>query len=154
MWVGRDLGYRGGRRTGIALTDEVNLPVLAGRLGIKGLQKATRSEVVAERTAGDVWRAVDRLPEVPVFWNAFPFHPHIGDVPNSNRKHTSAEAAATESVLDEFLSMFSPMRLLALGNDSYASLTRLGRTPVLVRHPSYGGQQQFHAGIEEAYRQK
>ena len=25
LWIGRDLGYRGGRRTGLALTDDVHL---------------------------------------------------------------------------------------------------------------------------------
>ena len=25
IWVGRDLGYRGGRRTGLALTDDVHI---------------------------------------------------------------------------------------------------------------------------------
>lgn len=25
IWIGRDLGYRGGRRTGLALTDDVHM---------------------------------------------------------------------------------------------------------------------------------
>jgi hypothetical protein len=28
MWFGRDLGYRGGRCTGLAFTDEAHLPAL------------------------------------------------------------------------------------------------------------------------------
>ena len=29
LWIARDLGHRGGRRTGLALTDEVHLPAHA-----------------------------------------------------------------------------------------------------------------------------
>src|SRR5471030_1838685 len=29
IWMGRDLGYRGGRRTGLALTDERHLPAMS-----------------------------------------------------------------------------------------------------------------------------
>src|SRR5687767_984828 len=46
VWVGRDLGYRGGRRTGIALTDEPHLPELATRLGKIALMRATVSPPV------------------------------------------------------------------------------------------------------------
>src|SRR6478609_84704 len=35
IWVGRDLGYRGGRRTGLALTDEVNANAHMSRWGVK-----------------------------------------------------------------------------------------------------------------------
>src|SRR5690242_9944617 len=38
IWVGRDLGYRGGRRTGLALTDDVHIG-----------QHAQRWNMVAER---------------------------------------------------------------------------------------------------------
>ncbi len=33
IWVARDLGYRGGRRTGLPLTDEAHLPEHAGLFG-------------------------------------------------------------------------------------------------------------------------
>lgn len=33
MWIARDLGYRGGRRTGVPLTDEVHLHSAAALLG-------------------------------------------------------------------------------------------------------------------------
>src|SRR5881392_1653768 len=52
LWLGRDLGYRGGRRTGIALTDEFHLNVLVERYRVAGVAKATvDSEVKKERTA-------------------------------------------------------------------------------------------------------
>src|SRR4051794_1869279 len=47
IWIARDLGYRGGRRTGLALTDEVHLESYS-RL-FRGLQvaKATKGPAVA-----------------------------------------------------------------------------------------------------------
>src|SRR5881398_1303530 len=63
LWLGRDLGYRGGRRTGIALTDEVHLSVLENTFGVFGLVKATRSEEEAtkERTATEVWKLLSEI---------------------------------------------------------------------------------------------
>ena len=50
LWIGRDLGYRGGRRTGLALTDDVHITAHAKRWGVS-TKKPTKGEVVAERTA-------------------------------------------------------------------------------------------------------
>ena len=36
IWIARDLGYRGGRRTGLALTDEAHLNAHARLLGVSG----------------------------------------------------------------------------------------------------------------------
>ncbi len=46
LWIGRDLGYRGGRRTGLALTDDVHLFAHAERWGAS-IEKPTKGEVVA-----------------------------------------------------------------------------------------------------------
>ncbi len=55
IWIARDLGYRGGRRTGIPLTDEIHLSQAGVFLGGIALDRATRGPVVAERTAAIVW---------------------------------------------------------------------------------------------------
>src|SRR6266542_3723462 len=49
LWIGRDLGYRGGRRTGLALTDEIHLAIHASRWNIS-VRRATTGLMVAERT--------------------------------------------------------------------------------------------------------
>src|SRR5688572_19143278 len=50
LWMGRDLGYRGGRRTGLALTDERHLPVVAKVYRGSSAMQATEGPAVAERT--------------------------------------------------------------------------------------------------------
>jgi hypothetical protein len=54
LWIGRDLGYRGGRRTGLALTDDVHLSIHVTRWNIS-VQWATTGSMVAERTAAVIW---------------------------------------------------------------------------------------------------
>ena len=50
LWIGRDLGHRGGRRTGLALTDDVHLTIHATRWSVS-IERATTGLMVAERTA-------------------------------------------------------------------------------------------------------
>src|SRR6266446_7739212 len=72
LWLGRDLGYRGGRRTGIALTDEFHLHYLQNTFGIFGIIKATSDEEpTKERTATEVWKVLSRIKEPVLLWNAF-----------------------------------------------------------------------------------
>ena len=72
LWIGRDLGYRGGRRTGLALTDDVHLSIHATRWNVAVERRMTGS-MVAERTAAVIWSML-ALVAAPVFlWNVFPF---------------------------------------------------------------------------------
>ena len=152
MWIGRDLGFRGGRRTGLALTDDVRLTLHADMWGI-GYERPTRGAMMAERTASSVWRLLRRI-DVPVFlWNVFPWHPHMREEPFSNRAHRSAEGRIGEEFLRELIAMLEPRRLVAIGNDAARSVRRLGsRAEVIeVRHPAYGGQRQFQSQVCRLY---
>ena len=148
IWVARDLGYRGGRRTGIALTDEVNLAQLSARCpGGGSISKATRGPAVAERTAAVVWRSLIRMNASIFTWNVFPLHPHHHDRPLTNRCHTRAERNALLPILINLLDMLSPKHVVAIGNDAEAGLYDLGIECTKVRHPSYGGVADFEAGM-------
>jgi hypothetical protein len=148
IWIARDLGYRGGRRTGIALTDEPNLANLSTAFGRKlPVTRATRGPSVAERTAAIVWDVIRQLEE-PVFtWNVFPLHPHEPDKPLTNRCHTREERLACRPSLITLLELLRPSRVVAIGNDAAAGLEDLGIDCIKVRHPSYGGKREFIAGI-------
>ena len=144
LWIGRDLGHRGGRRTGLALTDDVHLTIHATRWNMS-IERATTGTMVAERTAAVIWSML-ALVSVPVFlWNVFPLHPHEPDDPFSNRTHRPHERAVGEALLAELVGMLRPRRLVAIGNDAAKVAFRLANITevVQVRHPSYGGQSDF-----------
>lgn len=151
VWLGRDLGYRGGRRTGLALTDEPHLSALGKAFGNVVIEQATATAPVAERTAHEIWRIIRWLPSPPFLWNAFPFHPYEPGKPMTNRCHTTREGRLVEDVLTSLLAWFRPQRVIALGNDAHRALVRMRADTILVRHPSYGGQAAFTAGISKAY---
>ncbi len=152
IWIGRDLGYRGGRRTGLALTDDVHIQAHAERWGVSA-ERPTKGEAVAERTAAVIWRILSKI-ETPVFlWNVFPLHPHESDDPFSNRSHNSRERRAGEEFLNQLILLLKPRRLVAIGNDAALTAYHLAdqHKVVQVRHPSYGGQTRFLKQISELY---
>ncbi len=144
LWVGRDLGYRGGRRTGLAMTDDFSLQTHAHRWNVTG-ERSTKGRMVREQTATSVWRLLDVI-EVKVFlWNVFPFHPHRPDSPFSNRSHTSAEGRVGLEVLSELICLLRPRSIVAIGVQAATAVRSIenGERCVYVRHPSYGGQKEF-----------
>lgn len=151
IWIARDLGYRGGRRTGVPLTDEVHLGPAGVLMGGIELERATRGPVVAERTAAVIWRVLARIGEPVVLWNIFPLHPHEADDPLSNRCHTRAEREATWPLLMALISMIAPKRIVAIGRDAGLALSGMDIPVTVVRHPSYGGQTEFIAGVHALY---
>jgi hypothetical protein len=151
IWIARDLGYRGGRRTGVPLTDEIHLSQAGVLMGGIALDRATRGPVVAERTAAIVWSVLSRIGEPAVLWNIFPLHPHEPDDPFSNRCHTRAERDATWPMLIALIALVKPRRIVAIGRDAGMALAGLDIPVELVRHPSYGGQAEFIAGVHRIY---
>ena len=152
IWIGRDLGYRGGRRTGLAFTDDAHIHEHAERWELS-IQRPTRGDVVAERTADVIWSVLSQI-EVSVFlWNVFPLHPHEPDNPFSNRSHNFVERRIGEKFLSQLILLLKPRRLVAVGNDAARTAHRLSNQirVIQVRHPSYGGQREFVSQISESY---
>lgn len=152
IWIGRDLGYRGGRRTGLALTDDIHITEHLARWGLTA-KRPTVGEAVAERTAAVIWQMLSQTQLNVFLWNVFPLHPHEPGNPFSNRQHNASERRFGEDALAALIELLRPKRIVCIGNDAYNALGRLhGTTPtVAVRHPSYGGQTQFVAQISALY---
>ena len=152
IWIGRDLGYRGGRRTGLALTDDVHLKAHLARWGFES-QRPTSGDAVAERTAAVVWGVLISISSPIFLWNVFPFHPHEPDTPFSNRPHTSKEGNIGREILFELIDLLRPRRVIAVGNDAAKQGRAINRElpAIHVRHPSYGGQTRFISQIRDAY---
>jgi hypothetical protein len=151
IWMGRDLGYRGGRRTGLALTDERHLKALEVLFPGIVFCQATNGPAVAERTAAEIWAALPYAPIPPLFWNVFPFHPHEQDSHLSNRRFTKTELTYVEDVNASLIEWLGIKRVISIGQDALQYAKRFGVTVQSVRHPSYGGVSDFRRGIAEVY---
>ena len=154
IWIGRDLGYRGGRRTGLALTDDDHLGQHASRWKLDPVaDRPTIGRAVTERTAALIWGMLEHIDARIFLWNVFPLHPHETGEPFTNRKHNVHERRAGEVLLQQLITLLKPACIVAIGNDAAASARRLpDALPVIcVRHPSYGGQTKFQVQISELY---
>lgn len=151
LWIARDLGYRGGRRTGLALTDEAHLSDHAHLYGNLPLRRATLGPIVAERTARVVWQTIREINRPVFLWNVFPLHPHEPNDPLSNRCHTKSEREACRPLLTWLITNLRPKLIVAIGRDAGGALENMGVTAEQVRHPSYGGQGEFIQGIRSLY---
>lgn len=153
IWVGRDLGYRGGRRTGLALTDDIHINRHAKRWDLSA-ERPTVGTALAERTAAVVWRILDQIDARIFLWNVFPLHPHEVGEPFTNRQHNARERRAGEELLEAIIDLLRPERIIAIGNDAAAAANRVADavSVICVRHPSYGGQTQFLRQLAELYK--
>lgn len=150
LWVARDLGYRGGRRTGLALTDDVHVSAFGSMLGVP-VQRATTGEAVAERTAATVWKIIREFNKPFFTWNVFPFHPFENGDQFTNRQHTRRERMACQSLLENLIQILQPKQIIAIGNSAAEGLLELGVKAEKVRHPSYGGTADFVSGLSSIY---
>ncbi|UPT64481.1 MAG: uracil-DNA glycosylase [Hyphomonadaceae bacterium JAD_PAG50586_4] len=152
IWIGRDLGYRGGRRTGLALTDDVHIERHAARWGLPAT-RPTKGQAVAERTAAVIWSVLECIAQPIFLWNVFPLHPHEEGDPFTNRAHNAKERRAGEEILDQLVVLIQPRRLIAIGNNAVDTACRIagGLEVAKIRHPSYGGQTQFVSQARDLY---
>lgn len=153
IWIGRDLGYRGGRRTGLALTDDAHISQHAKRWDLEA-SRPTSSYMVTERTASVIWSKLSQINTNIFLWNVFPLHPHEQDQPFTNRQHNALERKQGEEVLKQLITLLKPQRIIAIGNDAARSASLMTGTiqTYKVRHPSYGGHIEFSNQISELYK--
>ncbi len=157
LLVGEAPGYRGCRLTGVPFTSEFIILRGAGSFGLfggsKGYQKTSELAMVCkEQTATIVWETLDRLPSIPLLWNAVPFHPHKAGNPQSNRLPNSHELETGRRFLHELGCLFNVATVVAVGNTAEATLKRMGISCRKVRHPANGGKREFVEGMGRVMR--
>jgi hypothetical protein len=152
LWIGLELGRGGGRRTGLAMTDDAHLAIHAERFAARGVKRATKSGPASEITAGIVWSKLLAINELVFLWNIFPLHPHRPGATLSNRRHGRQEREHCRQFLDAILSMLTPATIVAIGIEAQVALGDYGCKFYPVRHPAYGGKSDFVRGIDAVYR--
>ena len=139
IWIGRDLGHRGGRRTGLALTDDIHFDDHLQRWALTSV-RPSNGQPMKERTASVIWSMLDQIDEPIFLWNVFPFHPHPPGNPFGNRAHNAKERTLGLEALSSLVTLLQPKRIVALGNDAAKAvkLLELKIPTERVRHPSFG----------------
>jgi uracil DNA glycosylase superfamily protein len=127
LLVGEAAGYRGARVSGLPFTSERQLT---------GSGPAEASATTLHRVLAELG-----LEERVLLWNVVPTHPHRPGEPNSNRRPTRAEIAASSPFLE---ALTDRRRLIAVGR-----LAAFVLDAPYVRHPSHGGAQAFQSGLVE-----
>lgn len=152
LLLGEAAGYQGAHVSGIPFTSErLLLADAIPRVRI-GQRLSTRTRPWSEPSATTVWgtlHALDRAGDT-LLWNAYPWHPHRPDVPQSNRTPTPAERRAGIPVLEALLAALPGVRCFAVGRNAEASLAEVGVVATPLRHPSMGGATAFRDGLRRA----
>ncbi len=150
LLVGEALGYRGGRLTGIPFTSEHIVHQHPYFGAVNGYQLITEKQsLTKEQSATIVWETIEGLSIMPLFWNAYPFHPHKKNRPQSNRAPAAAELRAGQTFLTQLVGLFEIQVVVAVGRKASHSLQKLGLAHHPVRHPAYGGKADFVQGLHE-----
>lgn len=162
--LGEALGYQGGHFSGMAMTSE---RILLGGLKNKGLypqqvfenlepKRTSKVDVkpngFTEPTATVVWgfmmeRGIS--PKDFIIWNAFPWHPFKKEKGFlSNRTPKEEEFIDGKFVLEAMTKLNSFDVIVAVGENAYQQLLRLGINCVKVRHPANGGVPKFREQMD------
>lgn len=159
LLIGEAPGYRGCRLTGVPFVSPIIL-----QNGVKGVDLfghahgykpvKERPSLWKEATATMVWEAIASLTAVPLLWNAFPFHPHQPDKPQSNRPPTKLELELGRPFILQLLKIYPINAIIAVGNKADNALEAIPIPHNKIRHPSHGGKNDFLRGLQDYFRNR
>lgn len=144
--VGEAPGYRGCCVSGVPFTSTsiVRESDFFKNAGITNVQF-----IQSEATASIIWEYLDDRKVYPLFWNAYPFHPHNLNNPKSNRKPTKYEVEVGKRYIIGLSKIFPKVPIVAVGKVAHNTLLSMGIKADYIRHPSYGGKEGFIKGVSK-----
>ncbi len=137
--IGEAPGYKGCRQSGVPFT---STKIFASSPFFTDLQVKT-GRYQSEATASIIWSYLDGMKKYPLFWNAYPFHPFQNGNQHTNRKPLVNELHEGKVYIELMIKMFPGAKLLAVGGVAHGALQTIGYNSVRIRHPSYGGKEEF-----------
>jgi len=149
--IGEAPGFNGCRWSGIPFTAEKNQKIEYKQDYLFGLNNGYKIRDInnpqSEASATIVWEYLKQRNLYPLIWNAFPFHPHLENDTESNRKPSKSELEYGKNVLEELIGIYHIEKLIAVGNTAHQTLTKIGIKCSKVRHPANGGKEKFVSGM-------
>ncbi|MCL6271576.1 hypothetical protein M3P05_16795 [Sansalvadorimonas sp. 2012CJ34-2] len=149
LLVGEAPGYKGCRITGIPFTSSYQLTNSENPNICRFKDKLVFSKTESENTAKIVWDFLSHERSIPLFWNSFPFHPHLKGKSNSNRAPTSKEIEFGVTILRKLKDIYEPEVIASIGRKGETAIKKAFPDIQVqyIRHPSYGGKRDFLQGM-------
>jgi hypothetical protein len=115
------------------------------------MQSSKNERPYAEASATIFWRVMYLHHAQFLVWNCLPFHPYQHGKLLSNRSPKRTEIRAYLHLLEGFIEILSPTRVIAVGASAQFALAEVNVDAQRVRHPSHGGSREFQAGIDALF---
>lgn len=143
--IGEAPGYRGCCVSGIPFTSTsvVKNSEFFNRIGAS----ESNNELQVESTASIIWNYLDSIKRYPLFWNAYPFHPHVKNDAKTNRRPDKPELEVGKTYLLRLISIYPNIPIVAVGRVAEEALSSIGFKAPYIRHPSHGGKDDFIEGL-------
>lgn len=151
MLVAEAPGYSGCNITGIPFTTVKILKEKPHKIFEELENDLYQGELFSDISGAIIWDYLKDKNTLPLFWNAFPFHPYKKYKKLSNRKPSSKEVQEGISYIDDLIEIFSPHTIASLGRYGQLSLQKIypDKRIDYIRHPSYGGKNEFVKGMDK-----
>ena len=150
MLVAEAPGYSGCNITGIPFTTVKILNEKPHRIFYDLEGELFKGKVFGDISGAVIWDYLGDKEKIPLFWNAFPFHPYRKYKKLSNRKPVKKEIEEGALYIEDLIEIFEPKVITALGRYGQLSLEKIfpNMEVKYIRHPSYGGKEEFIKGID------
>ena len=150
LLIGEAPGYKGCRLTGIPFSSGALINAKQHRIFSDIADDIVLKKVELENSASAVWESLSDVKRYPLFWNAFPFHPHPKGDSNKNRAPNKQEMIEGEVYLSALAEIFAPTTIAGIGRKGELAGKQVfpENDVVYIRHPSYGGKKEFIVGME------
>lgn len=151
MLVAEAPGYSGCNITGIPFTTVKIFDQKPHNIFDDIESEIFKGEMFSDISGAIIWDYLKDKKKIPLFWNSFPFHPYKKYKKLSNRKPTKIEVEEGIEYIDDLIEIFKPLKILSLGRYGQISLQKIYPNKIIeyIRHPSYGGKDDFIKGMNE-----